>query len=180
MEVWKDVLEYEGIYQISNLGRLKSLNYRKTGKEGIRKTKSKGNNYISVILCKGKKETYTRKCFWLHRLVAIAFITNSENKPAVNHKNGIKNDNRLENLEWVTNSENELHAHRTGLKSSPMKGKEGHNKRPVKMYSKDGVFIKEFDSAKNAAKDIGALGCNITRVCQGISKSCLGYIFKYA
>jgi hypothetical protein len=180
MEIWKDVVGYEGIYKISNKGRLKSLNYQHTGKEKVRTCNVKGNNYVSVILCKGAGESYTRKSLRIHRLVAIAFLPNPENKPVVNHINGIKNDNNLKNLEWCTCSENELHAHRTGLKVSPMKGKEGHNKRAVKMYSKEGIFIKEFDSATNAAKEINALSCNVTRTCQGIAKSCKGYLFEYS
>lgn len=180
MEIWKDVVGYEGIYKISSEGRLLSINYRKTGKAKIRKTKFKSNNYPQAILCKGRGKNYTRKLWRVHRIVATAFLPNPNNKPAVNHKNGIKTDNRVVNLEWCTNSENELHAHRIGLKVSNMKGKEGHNKRPVKMYSLEGNFIKEFDSAKNAAIEMNTHPYNITRNCKGSAKSCGGYVWKYA
>lgn len=179
MEIWKDVIDYEGIYKVSDLGRIKSLNYNSSGKEKIRELKTKESSYVVIILCSGSKETYKRKSDRVHRLVAKAFIPNPKNKPAVNHINGIKNDNRLENLEWVTNSENELHAHRIGLKSSPMKGKEGKNKREVKMYSLSGDCIKVFDSAKQAGKHLGISASCITHACKGDSKTCLNHLWKY-
>ena len=101
-EVWKPIKGYEGLYEISNLGRVKSLNYRGTGKEKILKNIEDYKGYLEVCLTKNGRH----KIFRVHRLVAEAFIPNPENKPCVDHINTIKNDNRIENLRWVTNKEN--------------------------------------------------------------------------
>lgn len=99
-EIWKDVEGYEG-YQVSNKGRVKSLNFRHTGKERILKSNPDGG-YCLVSLYRNGKRTSKK----IHRLVATAFIPNPENKPEVNHINHNKRDNRASNLEWVTSEEN--------------------------------------------------------------------------
>lgn len=113
-EIWLDIFGYEGLYKVSNFGRIKSLD-KKSGikhfKSHIRKIMIDKDGYCVIILSKLKK-TYKR----VHRLVAIAFIPNPENKKFVNHKKGIKTDNRVSELEWVTQSENEKHAYKNGLK----------------------------------------------------------------
>lgn len=108
MEIWKDIEGWEGFYQVSNLGKVKSLPKKSPGanttKVSFLKNQIK-NGYNSVVLSRNGKG----KHFLLHRLIAKAFIPNPENKKCVNHKNGIRMDNRLENLEWVTHSENSKH-----------------------------------------------------------------------
>lgn len=106
-EVWKNVIGYEGLYEVSSLGNI----YSNISKKILKINRNK-DGYLSIELWnKGKN----KRCK-IHRLVAIAFICNPLNKREVNHKNGIKSDNRIQNLEWVTKSENEKHAYRTGLK----------------------------------------------------------------
>lgn len=103
MEEWKSIPGFEGIYQISSEGRVKNAYGRMLKPETTR------NGYQRIRLFDGKK-------YLLHRLVASTFIPNLENKEVVNHKNGVKTDNRVENLEWSTWSENVKHAYATGLK----------------------------------------------------------------
>ena len=118
-EIWKSIKGYEGLYEISSYGRVKSLERFVYGNgngkykifEKILKPRIR-SKYYSVSL---SKNSIKKKCC-VHRLVAINFIDNSLNKPEVNHINGNKLDNRVENLEWVTAKENQQHASRTGLK----------------------------------------------------------------
>jgi len=107
-EIWKDVVGYEGHYQVSNLGNVRSL---KRNNSKLLKARLNHNNYCIVRLYKDNDW----RQFRVHRLMAMAFISNPLNKPQVNHINGVKTDNRLENLEWCTNSENQIHAYANGL-----------------------------------------------------------------
>ncbi len=120
METWKDIKGYEGSYQVSDKGNVRSLDRHIQSRYGTRKIKGcflkklcDKDGYHKVNLKQSQKG---KNCF-IHRLVAIAFIENDKNKPQVNHKNGVKNDNNVENLEWVTLSENRQHAYDTGLQN---------------------------------------------------------------
>lgn len=114
-EIWRDVVGFEGLYVVSNLGRIGSLQQRRcleTGKqrnykERIMRLQNMGGYKIVKLSCEGKVSQ-----FLVHRLVALAFIPNPENKATVNHINGDKSDNRVDNLEWATQSENNKHAYR--------------------------------------------------------------------
>lgn len=122
-EIWKDIKDFEGLYQVSNLGRIKRLpkkvynnglknkNKYFISKEIILKPSTISKGYKGVILTKDKKR-YPKK---VHRLVAQEFIPNPENKPQINHIDCNKTNNSVENLEWCTNSENQIHAYKHGL-----------------------------------------------------------------
>lgn len=128
-EIWKDIEGYEGCYQVSNLGRIKSLsrkvkvqnNHTRTTKEKIISPIIQATGYS--VICLGQHNPKL-----IHRLVAIAFIPNFDNKRTVNHINGIKTDNRLENLEWATYSENMVHAFENSLNTS-IKGESRWNSK---------------------------------------------------
>lgn len=142
-EIWKDITGLEGIYQISNLGRVKSLERKRKGpynrimhlKEKIIKGRAVGIGYYAVQI----ERDGSKKNNKIHKLVAEHFISNPENKPCVNHINGIKTDNRVENLEWVTHSENNQHAYDKGLKISLKGEKSGRSK----LKNTDIVKIRE-------------------------------------
>ena len=113
IETWKDIeiSEVEGLYQVSNQGRIRSAKDRTGSKAGRILKLKEYKGYRSI----GLYNRTFRKSHSIARLVALAFVPNHDNKPQVNHINGIKTDNRPENLEWVTASENSLHAYKTGL-----------------------------------------------------------------
>lgn len=142
MEIWKTIEGYEG-YQISNFGNIKSLSKKIKCKGGFRVTKEKilklkktKQGYLSVQLKnKGKH-------FLVHRIVAFHFINNFDNKPQVNHINGLKHDNRVENLEWCSQSENQIHAYRNNLQIPSLhKRAFGENQGISKLKEKDVIFI---------------------------------------
>ena len=136
VEVWKDIKNYEGNYQVSDLGRVKSLARLKEIRKGIfvnkkenflKPTKNR-KGYLNLKLCKKSDGVCSEKSVIIHRLVANEFLENPLNKPQVNHKNGIKDDNRVDNLEWATGSENVIHALANNLKIS-IKGSEHKNSK---------------------------------------------------
>ena len=108
----------------------------------------------------------------VHRMVAEAFLPNPECKPEINHINGIKTDNRVENLEWATRSENAQHGFDTGLIESG-------RKHAVIMYSLDGKELARFESITEASKQTGIWHQNISKVCMGKNKTTGGYIWRY-
>lgn len=113
-EIWRPVVGYEGYYSVSNFGRVRSEaredSLGRTLPESILKARMHRNGYLQVNFCRnGQKKT-----FKVHRLVALAFLDNPENKEQVNHINNVRDDNRLENLEWCTRSENSQHCSRQG------------------------------------------------------------------
>ena len=183
-EIWKDIEGYENRYKISNYGKVKSL-YRKVKfpkgflysvPEKILNPGISSQGYHFVNLTKYGKQKGVR----VHRLVALSFIPNPQNKRCINHKNGIKADNRVENLEWATHSENNKHAYDIGLKIGALKnkfGKDNYKSKPVIQFAKNNKFIKNYDSIKEATRVTGVN--NISVACRGIQKTAGGFIWRF-
>lgn len=171
-EIWKDIPNYEGLYMASNLGRVKSLP-KHYHKEIILKNKLTKDGYYESTLIKNGKPKFIRT----HRLVAMAFIPNIENKPQINHIDGNKLNNNVNNLEWCTLQENKDHAIRTGLQD--FRGKNNPKAKSVLQYDKKGNFIKRYDTIREAMKETGTLESKISMVCNNHSKTAGGYIWKF-
>lgn len=175
-EVWKDVVGYEGFYQVSNLGRVKSVDRLINGRYAGHKTKAKGKllktftnktGYVRVALHINQRVNK----FSVHRLVAMAFIPNPENKPQVNHIDETRNNNNVDNLEWATEKENSNYGTRPE-KISKLKSK------PVISVSEGGL-MRWFKSATDAAKVLNVQNKNITKVLYGTRQHTGGYKFHF-
>lgn len=184
METWRDVAGYEGEYQVSDAGRVKSLSRELTDRLGRkRKMKEKvlspgreRGGYQNVFLCSSNGQRNMK----VHRLVAEAFVPNPDDKPMVNHIDGDKNNNAASNLEWVTRIENTDHAIRAGLVNHSENAKKATivNRRPV-VVLKNGEVIGLFPSVASAAKFTGADIPNICACCRGRKKKAKGYEYRY-
>lgn len=177
MEIWKDIVGYEGIYQVSNLGKVKRIGAygnqtsKKWKSNKLLKPASKNNGYMFVGLSKDGSV----KSKHIHRLVAEAFIPNPQNKSTVNHKDGDRSNNIVENLEWATYSENNVH-------SIDVLGRDSKNRsdsKPVLQFDKVGNFIKEYPSMREAQRQTKIIG--IDKVCSGVKyrKTAGGYVWRY-
>ena len=175
MEHWKDIKGFEGLYQVSDFGRVKSLNYNHTNESRILKTRKQKNGYLLAHLNK-KGKTYF---FLVHRLVAEAFIPNPLNLPQINHKNEVKDDNQVENLEWMSPKENINYG--TCIKRRSDKTKNGKLSKQVLQYTKNGEFVKEWVSLSEIKRKLGYNKSAISKVCRGNTrlKSYKGYIWRY-
>lgn len=165
-EVWKDIKNYEGLYQVSNLGRVKSLYF---GKETILKPSKNNKGYLFVYLFKDKIRQH---CF-IHRLVAETFIENSNNLPCINHKDENPLNNTLENLEWCSHLYNMTYGTIVERRSTK-------KKKAVNQYDKANNLIKEWKSAIDIERAIGIAQGSIIRCCRGKQRTAGGYVWKYA
>lgn len=163
-EIWKNIKGYEGLYQVSNLGRVKSLDYRHTGKEKVLTVGIK-DGYFIVNLWKNRRGKTTK----VHRLVAEAFLPNPENKPHIDHVNTDRTDNRVENLRWCTIQENNNNPITRQKSGKPVIG--------VNKLTGEEVW---FACSYEAQRVLGIGHSEITACCRGKRKSTGGYVWRYA
>lgn len=174
-EEWKDIKGYEGIYQISNTGKIKSLNYRGNGIERMLQPTKNKDGYLQIKLYKNKK--YILKT--IHKLVAENFIDIP--KLEVNHLNGIRDDNNVNNLEWCTHAENERYSWKTlGKKrESKHKNKIKRNLKPIIQYDEKHNYIKMWESASQAGKELKIRQNKISECCTGKRNTAGGFIWRF-
>lgn len=165
-EIWKDIVGYEGLYQVSNLGRIKSLRFNK---EKILKPTISSKGYLRVDLIKNQK----RKTKYIHRIVLENFIPNVNNFPEINHKDENKTNNSVENLEWCTSQYNCHYGTR-------IKRFSDNKKKKIYQFDLDENFIREWKSAVDIEKEIGLEKSNIRSCCRGEIRKAYGFIWRYA
>lgn len=176
MEIWKDIPGFEGRYQVSDLGRVKSFVSTFNGvnvksmKERILKPLPSGGGYVRVRLTNGGNKG---RFYLIHRLVMIAFVGGDAGKLQVNHINGNKTDNRLQNLEWASQSENVHHAYKHGL----MKPCDNGLKKRIAAL-RDGEVIGEFDSMRDMCRALGLDRRSVQRTMSGRYANHHGLTFK--
>ena len=182
-EEWKDIEGFEGFYQVSNKGRVKSLSrISDTRKktmfvDRILKQSPDGKGYMMVWLYKGSKR-YTKK---VHRLVAKAFIPNPQQKPQIDHIDTIRINNSVENLRWVTPSENCLNPISLQRNIAHVKGGRNGYARRVFQYSLSNEFIQEWECINDAIRALGLKNhSHIVQSCRGERRSAYGYKWSYA
>ena len=174
-EIWKDIKGYEGLYQISSFGRVKKTR----NKEKIMKGRIRGKGYLAVTLLDKHGE---QKDFYIHRLVAEAFIPNLDNLPQVNHKSEIKTDNNVENLEWCDNLYNVNYGTRTKRSAESNMGhsRKGSGKRTkIYQYSMDGRLVKVWNSLLEIYDELGIFRSCIYKCCHGVYNQSHGFIWSY-
>lgn len=183
-EMWKDIKGYEGLYQVSNTGKIRSLGRTveiidKNGRKVTRVYPSKILRYArdkrgycrTSLTLNGKSTTLI-----VHRIVAQTFIPNLDNKPQVNHIDGNKENNNVKNLEWCTAKENTKKAFEIGLKK---KGKDVHNSKPVYQFDMNMNFIRKYETITEASKETKILHSGISRCCTGKRNQAGGFIWRY-
>lgn len=173
-EVWLELPECDGRYDVSNLGRI-LYKKPKSGKPYILPQHKDSLGYCQVSL---RFNGLPHKNYLVHRIVARMFVANPRNLNEINHKDGNKENNKADNLEWCTRSENILHAFATGLKKN-LKGADHPSSKVVYQYDLQGNFIKKWGSINEACEAVGADHTNISYACSGKIKTCMGYIWSY-
>lgn len=183
-EIWKTIDGYEGYYQVSNMGRVKTLERwaemvmkgtlcKRFVPERILNPSKDSFGYLVVGLCFNAKMKTNK----VHRLVGAAFIPNPENKPQINHINAIKDDNRVENLEWATSKEDALH--RVALKLQVnKKGADNPRSIPISQFTLDGTWVRDWAAAIEVQRETGFRQSSISACVKGNYKTAFGFIWK--
>ena len=166
-EIWKDVIGYEGLYQVSNIGNVRSMNYRGTGivKNLVPKKNNCGRLWVDL---KGKS-------FLIHRLVAYAFIPNEHNYPEINHKDENPQNNCVENLEWCTGEYNKMSYSNKNVRRGAWK-----NTTPVLQIDSSGDLVRRWKDSRTIALSTGMSQWSITQCCNGKRKTAYGFRWQYA
>lgn len=176
-EIWKPIEGTNGKYEVSNTGKVRSLDYKNTGEIRELKPATDPKGYLRTALSQGNKW----KTVKIHRLVAQAFIPNPENKPQVNHKDGNKQNNCVENLEWATNYDNAHHALEHGLFKNSLEATKKANQARKKIV----IAIDEhgnrrvFESQSEASRQLNINRRHLQLALKGERKHVKGYIFVY-
>ena len=172
VEIWKDVVGYEGLYKVSNLGNVMSFKHKKPK---LLKPRKDSKGYLQILLSNHNKSI---KNFLIHRLVAQAFLPNPNNYPVINHKDENKTNNRVSNLEFCTQQYNTTYGTAQERRAKKLTNRKDQSK-PVLQYDKNGIFVKEYPSIMDAERNTGVKHQDIGNVCKGKLKSAGGYIWKY-
>ena len=170
MEIWRNIKNYEGLYQVSNLGRVRSLKYNKVK---LLKTNINSDGYYNVKLYKDG----VTKSFRVHRLVWETFNGDIPEGMQVNHINEIKTDNKIENLNLLTPREN--HTWGTCVKRIKAKTTNGKCSKPVLQFTLDNILVKEYPSIKQAERETGFSNSYISACCKGKYKQAYGFKWQY-
>lgn len=177
--IWAHIKGFENLYMVSTDGKVKSL-----GKGESTNSSTKTERLLSIgVTPKGYTKVKLSKggvkyWFSVHRLVASAFIPNADNKGQVNHKNGIKTDNNVNNLEWVTPKENIVHSIKNGLQVNA-KGAESKCSKAIRQLTKDNVLVKEWGSINEACKELGYNSFGIIKCCKKEKRYRTAYNYKW-
>ena len=164
-EIWCPIKGYEGLYEVSDQGRVRSIKF---GKERILKPLRNTCGYLQVDLWKNGEH----KMYLVHRLVAQTFTPNPDNLTEVNHKDEDKDNNSVQNLEWCDRKYNINYGNRNQMVSIKLS-------KPVLQYTKSGEFVREWKSTKDVQRNLGYFHNNISNCCNGKCKSSNGFIWKF-
>ena len=180
-ETWKDVKGFEGLYRVSNFGRVLSLNYRNCGYSKLLTPKCNNSKRLWVELSKNN----VKKQFLIHRLVAIAFIPNPNEYPQINHIDENPQNNRVDNLEWCTQEYNikyylERHTPEERISKRYSEKYKQRNNMKVNQYTLNGVLVKTWDNSRQVCIDKGWSDWSISECCRNKRKTAYGFIWQYA
>ena len=170
-EIYKDIKDLEGKYQVSNFGNILSLNYRNTGRAELMSPGKRGG-YLRVNLCKNGKP----KNFLVHRLVAETFLPNPNNLPCVNHKDQTRTNNRVDNLEWCTYEYNINYGTRNERVAKA--NTNGKRSKKVLQFTLDGEFVREWESTRECERN-GFDHSGVMKCCNGKLKTHKGFRWMY-